>query len=578
MERQLYQRLLKQARPYWWYLVALLLMNLIGVPLSLLQPVPLKILVDNVLGSQPFPPAIQALLPQGTTLYGLSALLVPPVLFVLVLMANQIQQLASTAVRVYAFENMVLQFRAQLFDRCQRLSLAYHDRKTSADSVYKIQFDAVSVSTFVLDGVIPFLTSALMLAGIVAVTTLIDWKLLLVALTAGPLMALCTILYKRRIRGPWHRTKEYESAAMAVVQEVLGALRVVKVFGRQSYERDRFVQESKKCVRLRIKVSIAEGFYAVVLGFLMGTGIALTFFIGTLHVRSGAISLGQLLILIMYLLQMAMPLQTLLRKVGEMQGALVSAERAFALLDEPTEVIDSPDARPLVHSEGKITFRHVFFGYGTEKPTLDDISFEAPAGSCVGVVGKTGAGKSTLVSLLVRCYDPGAGQILIDDSDIREYRLQDLREQFAFVLQDSVLFSTTVAENIGYGRPGATESEIVEAAKNANAHDFICALPEGYKTMVGERGMTLSGGERQRIALARAFLKDAPILVLDEPTSAVDVKTEAQIIEAIERLLHGRTTFIIAHRASTLRNCDLVLNIENGRLVDPIAKVGQVAL
>jgi ATP-binding cassette subfamily B protein len=269
----------------------------------------------------------------------------------------------------------------------------------------------------------------------------------------------------------------------------------------------------------------------------------------------------------MYLALLYSPLQTLSRSAASLQGSLVSAERAFQLLDEAPEVIEKPNARPLVRARGQVAFENVSFGYNSDRPALHEISFAVAAGARVGIAGTTGAGKSTLVSLLLRLYDPASGRILLDGVDLRDCKLRDLRNQFAIVLQEAVLFSCSLAENIAYARPNASQAEITAAAQAANAHDFISRLPQGYHTEAGERGVQLSGGERQRISLARAFLKDAPILILDEPTSSVDVKTEALILEAMERLMQGRTTFMIAHRLGTLDICDVRLQLERGRLV-----------
>jgi len=296
-------------------------------------------------------------------------------------------------------------------------------------------------------------------------------------------------------------------------------------------------------------------------------GTAVVLFVGVRHVQAGVLTLGELLLVMGYLAQLYDPLKTLSKRTVGMQSNLASAERVYALLDDAPDVAERPDARPLPRARGDIEFRDVSFAYAPERTVLRGVSFDAPAATRVGIAGSTGAGKTTLVSLLLRLYDPSAGRVLLDGVDLREYRLDDLRRQFAMVLQDSVLFSTSVAENIAYARPGARHEEIVAAAKAANAHDFITQLPQGYDTPVGERGMTLSGGERQRISLARAFLKDAPILILDEPTSAVDVRSEALIMEALERLMEGRTTLVIAHRLSTLDHCDLRLEIERGELV-----------
>jgi ATP-binding cassette subfamily B protein len=286
--------------------------------------------------------------------------------------------------------------------------------------------------------------------------------------------------------------------------------------------------------------------------------------IGVQQVRAGQLSLGNLLLVMAYMQQIYKPLKTLSKKTADVQSSLASAERAFALLDELPEVSERKDARRLARSAGSLLFLDVSFAYDAEHVVLHRVSFAAPPGTRVGIRGTTGAGKSTLMGLLMRFYDPTDGEITLDGVDLRDYSLADLRRQFAIVLQEPVLFSTSISENIAYGRDGATREEIVEAARLANAYDFIMELPEGFDTPVGERGMRLSGGERQRISLARAFLKDAPILILDEPTSSVDVKTEAVIMEAMQRLMQGRTTFMIAHRLDTLATCDMQIELEKG--------------
>jgi ATP-binding cassette subfamily B protein len=302
-------------------------------------------------------------------------------------------------------------------------------------------------------------------------------------------------------------------------------------------------------------------------------------FIGARHVAPGALSVGDLVLVMGYIALLYVPLQTISKSITTLQSSLVSAERSLALLDEPTDVAERPGARPLARAGGAVAFRDVSFSYDGGEPVLREVTFEVAPGTRVGIAGATGAGKTTLISLLSRFYDPTAGQVLLDGTDLRDYRLADLRGQFGIVLQDAVLFSATVAENIAYGRPAATIAEVVAAAKSANIHEFITGLPDGYETLVGERGMRLSGGERQRIALARAFLKDAPILILDEPTSSVDVHTEAGIMQAMERLMQGRTSFMIAHRLATLAHCDVRLEVSAGRVaqVPPTMRPSLVA-
>jgi ATP-binding cassette subfamily B protein len=350
------------------------------------------------------------------------------------------------------------------------------------------------------------------------------------------------------------------------VQEVLSVLRVVKAFGQEDREQDRFLTHSRAGVRARLRLLLAEGGYGLLINLTTAAGTAAVLFIGVTHVRSGQLTLGDLLLVLGYLAQLYDPLKTISRKAANMQSHLAGAERAFALLDQQAEVEDRPDARPLARAAGALAFHNVSFSYDEDRPVLRDVSFAVEPGTRLGVVGVTGAGKTTLLNLLTRFYDPTRGQVLLDGHDVRSYRLADLRNQFAVVLQDAVLFSASVAENIAYARPGATQAEIEAAARAAHVHDFIAQLPLGYDTLVGERGMRLSGGERQRIALARAFLKDAPILLLDEPTSAVDAQTEAGILEAMERLMHGRTTILITHRQHPLSACDTVLVLDEGRL------------
>src|SRR5216683_6149381 len=355
--------------------------------------------------------------------------------------------------------------------------------------------------------------------------------------------------------------------SLSVVQEVLTSLRVVKAFGQEAREEQRFVGRAREGSDARLRLGMVEATYGLLVGVTAAAGTAAALFIGIGHVHSGALTLGELLLVMGYLAQLYEPIRTTSRKAASLQFHLASVERVLALLEEPRDVLERPDARPLERARGAVAFCDVSFGYGAAGSVLQCVSFDVPAGGRVGVAGMSGAGKTTLVNLLTRFFDPTEGQILLDGVDLREYRLRDLRDQFAIVLQDPVLFAATIAENIAYARPAARTAEIVAAAQAAGAHAFINSLPLGYDTQVGERGVRLSGGERQRIALARAFLKDAPVLILDEPTSAVDTEMEAAILKSMVRLMQGRTAFIVTHRLSALRTCDAVLRVEGGRAV-----------
>ena len=574
---KLHVRIFQQIRPYWPHLLALFLVSTLGSAISLLIPLPLKIAVDSAIASHPLPPFLTAVLPEIAFRSSTAILILSMALLIAISLLLQLQDLLASLLASYTGEKLVLDFRARLFAHVQRLSFSYHDAKGSADSIYRIQTDALALQYLTVDGFIPMVSASFTLLGMIWVTGQIDWQLSFVALGVSPVLFTLSKIYHPLLRDQWGYIKKVETSALSVLQEILSSLRVVQAFGREKHEQERYIDRSAEGMRARLQLSFAQSGYGLLVGLTTALGTAIVLWVGVGHVQAGTLTLGNLLLVMAYLGQLYEPLKIIGRKVGILQAHLASAERAFFLLDESPKVFERPNARPLSRALGAIAFRNVSFQYQDERPVLQDLWLEVSAGARVGIAGHTGAGKSTLVSLLPRFHDVTAGQILLDGIDIREYKLDDLRNQFSIVLQDPVLFSADIAENMEYARPGASQEEIIRAAKLANAHDFIVSLPDGYQTLVGERGMRLSGGERQRISLARAFLKDAPILILDEPTSAVDIATEAAIMEAMERLMCGRTTFMIAHRLSTLEKCDLQLQLENGCLVDVESKVNDNA-
>jgi ATP-binding cassette subfamily B protein len=564
----LFKRLMREARGYWPHIGTIFVISLLAAPLALLTPVPLKIAVDSVLGSQPVPGFLDALLPAGATRSDTALLAAVAAMFVAIAVLTQIQDIGNNLLQTYTGEKLVLRFRGKLFQHIQRLSLAYHDRIGTADSTYRIQYDAMSLQYVAVQSVISLITAVSTVGAMLYVTYRIDPGLALVALAVSPPILLVAKVFRPRMREVSREVKRLESSGLSVVQEVLTGLRVVKAFGQEDREHERFSGRFGEGMRARIRLVLVQGAYSLLIATTIGLGGGAVLFVGVRRVQQGTITLGDLLLVMGYLTQLYAPLKTMARKAGSLQNYLASAERAFGILDEAPEVPERPNPRRLARAAGAIEFRDVSFAYEPGQPVLHDVSFAVEPGERVGIAGSTGAGKSTLMNLVTRFYDPTSGQITLDGVDLREYRLADLRSQFGIVLQEPVLFSTSIAENIAYARPNASEAEIEAAAAAANAHDFITGLPDGYATLVGERGMRLSGGERQRISLARAFLKDAPVLILDEPTSSVDVHTEAVIMEAMERLMSGRTNFMIAHRLSTLDVCERRLEIEHGRLAE----------
>ncbi|ACJ01132.1 ABC transporter ATP-binding protein [Rhodospirillum centenum] len=566
----LYARAFHEARAFRPHLAAVLLVGLLGLPITLVLPIPVTLVVDHVLAGHPVPGWLAGLVPAAVAA-------APDRLLRLAVLAGACLALLSAAhhyldwmLRDWLAERMVLDFRGRLLRQGLTLPGGAFERG-SQESAHRIQHDAPALQWTALYGIIPMAVALVSLAGVLAVTARIDAALAGVALaTAVPVIVLIH-LSQTRLRGRWTTVKDGEGAAFAVAQETLAASRLVAAFGREEAETERFLTTAGTAFRQRQRVIRVEGLLTVSLGLASGLGTTAILYLGARGVQAGSLSLGELLLVMGYLAQLYAPLQQIGSHITGQQRALVSAARAFALMDAVPAVTDAPDAEPLARARGHLRLEGVGFRYDPRTPVLAGVGLDIPAGTCVGIVGRTGAGKSTLVNLLMRQIDPTEGRILLDGHDLRHIRLRDLRRQFAVVPQDPTLFSTSIAANIAYGDPDAPIGRIIAAAKQAAAHDFIMALPDGYATRVGERGTRLSGGERQRIAIARAFLMDAPVLVLDEPTSAIDATTEAEILESLDRLMRDRTTFVIAHRLATLRRADLVLRVEGGRVVPDAA-------
>jgi ATP-binding cassette subfamily B protein len=560
------RRLISEARAYWFEILGILFFGLLATPFSLLTPLPLKIVVDSVINSNPVPSFLYWMPPAAGEISRSGILLIAIGLEIAIALLTHLQILGHWLLQTYTGEKLVLDFRAKIFRHVQRLSLCYHDRKGTADSIYRIQQDASAIQEIIVYGFVPLVTSFVNLVAMVYVIALIDWQLAVIALAVSPIYCFLILIYGNPLRNRWNAVTKLESSALSVVQEVLTSVRVVKSFGQEDVEKDRYVRCANDSMWARLRAAFVESHFGLFVGLTTAIGIAAVLFIGIKHVQSGLLTLGDLLLVMGYLSQLYGPVKTISHKAAGLQPQIVRVGRAFMVLDEAPDVPEKPNARSIQRAVGAVAFQNVSFDYGQSRPVIQRVSFEVMPGTRLGIVGATGAGKSTLVNLLTRFYDPCEGRILLDGIDLRNYKIANLRSQFAVVLQEPVLFSTTILENIAYARPAATKAEIIDAAKAADVHNSILRLPAGYDTFVGERGMTLSGGERQRVSLARAFLRDAPILILDEPTSSVDLETESVIMEAMERLMRGRTTFLISHRDSTLRNCDMIVEVSNGRV------------
>ncbi|HMF92157.1 MAG TPA: ABC transporter ATP-binding protein [Candidatus Angelobacter sp.] len=562
-----FAQLASLARPYWPHLAAIFLLGAIAAPIGLLLAFPLKLVVDNVIGDLPLPHGIEVLVPSALHTSKVANLMLAVGMLLALSLLMNLQSFTAWLLQTYTGEKLVMDFRTRLFWHVQRMGLPFHDRRGTNDVAYRIQHDAAAVQYLFLQGAVPLVSSSLSFLALLYVTMRLDWKLSVVAVAVSPLLLLLARKSGHKSRDGWEGIKKLDSAAMQVLHEALASIRVVKAFGREEFENQRFQLRSRDRMTAQVKVASQLALFHLSITATIAAGTAAALWIGARHVQSGLLTLGDLLLVMAYMAQLYDPLRVVSAKVPEVQGWMVSVRRALALLDEPPELGDTRHATPLQRAQGRISFRDVSFSYAKSGRALNGVTFEIPPGTRVGIVGASGSGKSTLVNLLTRFYDPESGQILLDGRDLRDYRLPDLRRQFAVILQDPVVFSATVAENISYGDPSAGRNEVIAAARAAMAHVFIEALPQGYDTRIGEGACPLSGGERQRLGIARAFLRDAPVMILDEPTSAVDVNTEDEIMKAMRSLAQGRTTLVIAHRLSTVQDCGLLLVLQQGRLI-----------
>jgi ATP-binding cassette subfamily B protein/subfamily B ATP-binding cassette protein MsbA len=554
-------------RPYRGRTLLILFLVAAGNVLTLVMPWPLKVIVDHVLGQQPMPSWLAALLSEALAETG--ALLAAAIIAaVLIELAAAALGFAENYVSIDAGQRMVNDLRADLYAHLQRLSLAFHSRQRVGDLIHRVLADTFALQSLVIHGFLPVVSAATMLVGMAVIMVRMNTELAVLTLALVPILGVVVGVVGSRIKWAATQAREEEGAIYARAQEDLASIPVIQAFTREDETTRRFVGASHSSLRAFLRLYNIQTLFGSTVTALLGIGSALLLYAGARDVQSGTLSVGTLLIFLAYLRSIYTPVSRLVGSWGTVRAAEASAERVIEVLETAPQIVERPGAPALPSVRGRITFEGVSFAYEPDRPILDEVSFEAEPGETVAVVGPTGVGKTTLAALLLRFLDPTLGRVTIDGHDLRDVLLRSVRAQIGLVLQEPLLLSTTVRDNIAIGRPGASDEDIVDAAHEARAHDFIAKLPQGYDTPLGERGIRLSGGERQRLSLARAFLKDAPILVLDEPTSALDAETEALVVERVAALAKGRTTVIIAHRLSTLRGADQVLVIEEGRIAE----------
>jgi len=567
----IYARALRYFRPFLWPTLGGILLTFASIAFNLLKPWPFKYIVDGVLDTTKGTGGAKAVVhywfgdnnPAGAVL-GLSLVLV-----VISLLAGLVN-MASSFLFIRVGLRALLQLRTDLYAALQALPLKFHDSRRSADSSFRVAYDSQSIQTIYNKGFATILSSVVMLISALVVMFRMNWPLTLASLVILPFIVLAIRHYAERVRKQSTTIQERESDLLTLAQEGLSQIRMVHAFGREAFEIGQFSRRAAQSLEANMRLNMTSVASALVVGTLMALGTALMYYVGSVQVlqSKGAFTLGDLLVFASYLVMLYQPLEQLTYTAWALEGAAAGAARCFEVLDRDNDVPDAPDAHVIESVQGRIEFSGVSFGYTDERVILSDIAFTVEPGQTVAFVGGTGTGKSTLLSLVPRFYDPETGSVSLDGNNLRSLTKKSLRSHIGMVLQDTLLFSTTIKENIAYGKPGATDDEIIQAAKRAQAYDFIMQMPQGFESPVGERGGHLSVGQRQRIGIARAFLKDAPILLLDEPTSALDPTTEHAIMGTISELMRGRTTLIVTHRLATVHAIGRIIVLKNGRIVE----------
>jgi ATP-binding cassette subfamily B protein len=554
-------------RPHWPRLSIALVAVLGETITDLLEPWPLKIVFDYVLASKPMPQWLGSVVaPLGQSkgaILEFAALAVIAIAAVGAL-STFFEQYLTTSVGQWVMHDL----RRTLYHHIQRLSLTYHDHKKTGDLISTATSDIDSVQDFISSVLLGMVVNTLTLVGMLAVMFYLNWRFALIAISVAPVLFVVVYGFTRRIKQASRAVRKKEGEVVSVVQEVLSSIRVVKAFSREDYEQERFEKQSLESVETALRARSLKAKLAPIVQVVVAVGTSMVLWYGVNLVLVGVMTAGSLLVFLLYLGKMYKPMRELSKMTDTLAKTAVGYERIQKVLETEREIRNMRGARPAATFQGAIGFSHVNFGYSDDDRILRDVDFKIEPGQIAAFVGPTGAGKTTIASLVARFYDPISGQVNIDGQDIRRYKLKSLRRQISFVLQENLLFRAPVWQNIAYGRPEASRAEIIQAAKLANADEFIVRMPEGYDTMVGERGATLSGGQRQRIAIARAIIRQAPILILDEPSSGLDAASEEVVLESLDRLMEGKTAIVIAHRLATVRRADIIFVLDKGVIVE----------
>lgn len=554
-------------RKYWKILAVAWSSLLVTTLLTVAKPWPIKLVLDYVLLKEPLPGHLSFLNSMMEVRWIWVLAIVSSFVLLIAFLDSTFSYINKYFIAV-AGEKIVADIRERIFGHLQSLSLSFHDNYRSGDLVYRLTSDVKDLKKILIDSIQDIGNRILSISAITITMLLMDWRLGLVAFAVVPILFVFTKHFSEEVTIASKKKKKKESEVASTVQEIMSSIAMVQAYGQEDREMKRFAGQNQKSLESELRAIKLSKTFKRVSQMTIATGTFLVLFYGGTRVISGAISVGDLVVFVSYLKSLYGPIDKFTLLLIQQAKALASGERVVELVEKDLVLEDAPDAVEAPLFKGKVDFNNVSFAYKNGKPVLRNLNIHVLPGQTIALVGHSGAGKSTLVRLLLRFFDPIEGEVLIDDVPLRKFKLKSLRRQMTIVMQDAILFRKTIRENIAFGRPDASDEDIINAARKAQIHDFITSLPRGYDTMIDERGENLSGGQKQRLSIARAIIRDAPILIFDEPTTGLDASLEAEISKAIENMTEGRTSFVIAHRFSTIMKADQILLLEEGAIAE----------